>query len=126
MKTVTLIFAAVLLTGAGFPADKYELSARFAGALIKGELKSAAAMMSSGAKISEWSEGKKSLSDLARYFQRCPIKSFEGNKQMNINVLLDCSDDYHGVSIEFRGNKISEVNFGPPPVVHTVTPVERP
>jgi hypothetical protein len=121
-----LVFAAILLTGAGFSPEKYELSARFVGALVKGELKTAAAMMTTGAKISEWSNGKKSLSDLAEYLRRCPIKSFEGNEQMNINLLLNCPDEYHSASIQFRGNKISEVNFGPPPVVRTFTPLEKP
>jgi hypothetical protein len=57
--------------------------------------------------------------------RECPLKSIEGNKDININVYLDCPDEWHGMSLEFSGNKIREIGFGPPPSKFNVTPTNE-
>ncbi|WP_425229850.1 hypothetical protein [Sphingomonas sp.] len=122
MRALCLLLATPLVLADGFPASKYEMAATFTGALVRGDLRRAQRMLTPNAKLMEWSGGPHALADVSRYMQHCPLKSIEGNEQLNINVILDCSEGYHGMSLLFSGDRISEVDFGPPPVIQIVTP----
>ena len=125
MKSIWLIFVALVLSANSFPPEKYVLAAEFTKAIVRGDLVSARKMMVVKPKVYDWSEGAKTLRALSNYMRQCPIKRIEGNDNLNINVLLDCPGRYEGMSIHFEGSKVREVGFGPPPALE-VTPIGGP
>lgn len=120
MRAWVIPFIVAPLIGAGFPASKYELAASFTSALVRNDLKGARKFLVPQANLHNWRGDQGSLQELAKWMQACPIKSIEGNDDININVYLDCADEWHGMSLEFTGNKIREVGFGPPPKINVV------
>ena len=122
MRAVVLALSSLLLLGAGFPASKYEVAASFTSALVRNDLRTARTFLISKPNLHDWRGSPGTLKELAKWMQACPIKSIEGNKDININVYLDCQDEWHGMALEFAGNKIREIGFGPPPPRINLTP----
>ena len=109
-------------------ASDFEASARFMSFIQRGDLASAKRMMTPNATIQSWSDYQgpsKTLRVFANYMNKCPIISnFEGvatNDSRNMNVNLGCGDAYGNASLHFQGGKISEINFGGPPPVMTIS-----
>ena len=65
--------------------------------------------------------GKPDLQDLSEYLRACPIdkiRSFEGR----IIFDLDCGGEYDSMMLSFSGEKVSHVDFGPPPPPFNIAP----
>ncbi|MEQ1497194.1 MAG: hypothetical protein ABL914_00910 [Novosphingobium sp.] len=122
MRAIAIALSSMLLLGAGFPASKYVVAASFTSALVKNDLKTARTFLVAKPKLLDWTGSHGTLQELATWMQTCPISSIEGNKDLNINVYLECPDERHGMSLHFTGNKIREVGFGPPPPRINLTP----
>ena len=115
MRVLLIAAFAPIALANSFPASKYELVARFTGALVRNDLSTARRMLVSNPKIYDWTSGDKTLAQLANYMRSCPIKGIEGNDDNNINVNLNCGGEDQGMSLEFTGHKIRKIGFGPPP-----------
>jgi hypothetical protein len=123
VKTASAAVLLLLVLGANAPPlERFEFGALFARHLVEGNLRQARAMMLQTAQIETTvPNGRPDLGQVSSYLRSCPISKLRYFED-RIILELDCGREYDSVMLSFKGDKVSKIDFGPPPPPFNIAP----
>jgi hypothetical protein len=103
------------LTGNAPALERYEFAAFFARHLVEEKFDLVRAMMLDGAQIDTTvPNGEPSIERVSAYLRSCPVSKLRYFEDRVI-LELECGREYDSVMFSFEGDKVSKIDFGPPP-----------